>query len=144
MPSTQKPCAAYWASAGMIMSRTPQFLSARTTTSNDNNPQTTPRCLQTHNAVYNSPPKPSTFWPPPHLHHGAAEEDTHHSWVDQIIKDTQMSLSDAVTATHDRPSWRSLVRDATCPASQVSKQYAHGTMQNYCYQSGMINKTCGL
>ena len=23
-------------------------------------------------------PKPSTFWPPPHLHHGAVQEDTHH------------------------------------------------------------------
>ena len=33
-------------------------------------------------------------------------------WADQIIKDTQMSLSDAVIATQDRPSWRSLVRDA--------------------------------
>ena len=39
-------------------------------------------------------------------------------WADQIIKDTQMSLSDAVTATHDRTSWRSLVRDATHPATQ--------------------------
>ena len=29
--------------------------------------------------------------------------------------------SDAVLATHDRPSWRSLVRDFTCPATQLSK-----------------------
>ena len=27
-------------------------------------------------------------------------------WADQIVKDTQMSLSDAVTATHDRTSWK--------------------------------------
>ena len=33
-----------------------------------------------------------------------------------------MSLSDAVQATHDRPSWRALVRDATCPATQHLKQ----------------------
>ena len=31
-----------------------------------------------------------------------------------------MSLSDAVTATHDRPSWRSIVRDAMCPATQAT------------------------
>ena len=43
-------------------------------------------------------------------------------WADQIVKDMQMSLSDAVTATHDRTSWRSLVRDATRPATQASKQ----------------------
>ena len=30
-------------------------------------------------AVFNPAPKPSTFWPPPHLHHGAAHEDDHHS-----------------------------------------------------------------
>ena len=41
-------------------------------------------------------------------------------WADQIIKDTQMSLSDAVIATQDRPSWRSLVRDATRPATQAT------------------------
>ena len=41
-------------------------------------------------------------------------------WAEQIMKDTQMSLSDAVTATHDRPSRRSLVRDATCPATQAT------------------------
>ena len=39
-------------------------------------------------------------------------------WADQITNDTQMSLSDAVTATYDRTSWRSLVRDATRPATQ--------------------------
>ena len=38
----------------------------------------------------------------------------------QIIKDTQLSLSDAGIATQDRPSWRSLVRDATCPAMQAT------------------------
>ena len=43
-------------------------------------------------------------------------------WADQIIKDTQMSLSDAVIATQDRPSWRSLVRDATRPAMKQTKQ----------------------
>ena len=37
-------------------------------------------------------------------------------WADQIVKDTQMSL----TATHDRTSWRSLVR-ASCDASNLSK-----------------------
>ena len=36
-------------------------------------------------------------------------------------KYTQLSLSDAVTETHDRPSWRSLVHDATCPATHASK-----------------------
>ena len=41
-------------------------------------------------------------------------------WAGQIIKDTQMSLSDAVTATHDRTSWRLLVRDATRPATQAT------------------------
>ena len=41
-------------------------------------------------------------------------------WADQIIKDTQMSLSDAVITTQDRPSWRSLVRDATPPATQAT------------------------
>ena len=41
-------------------------------------------------------------------------------WADQIVKDMQMSLSDAVTATHDRTSWRSLVRDATRPATQAT------------------------
>ena len=41
-------------------------------------------------------------------------------WADQIVKDTQMSLSDAVTATQDRSSWRSLVRDATRPATQAT------------------------
>ena len=61
------------------------------------------------------------FWPPPHLHHGAAQEDVHHSaGPTRIIKDTQMSLSDAVIATQDRPSWRSLVRDATRPATQAT------------------------
>ena len=41
-------------------------------------------------------------------------------WADQIIKDIQMSLSDAVIATQDRPSLRSLVRDATRPATQAT------------------------
>ena len=41
-------------------------------------------------------------------------------WANQIVKDTQMSLSDAVTETHDRTSWRSLVRDATHPATQAT------------------------
>ena len=41
-------------------------------------------------------------------------------WADQIITDTQMSLSDAVTATYDRTSWRSLVRDATRPTTQAT------------------------
>ena len=41
-------------------------------------------------------------------------------WADQIVKDTQMSLRDAVTATQYRSSWRSLVRDATRPATQVT------------------------
>ena len=40
-------------------------------------------------------------------------------WADQILKCTQMSLSDAVTATHDIPSWRSIVGDATCPVTQA-------------------------
>ena len=41
-------------------------------------------------------------------------------WADQIVNDTQLSLSDAVTATKDRTSWRSLVRDATRPATQAT------------------------
>ena len=41
-------------------------------------------------------------------------------FADQFVKDTHMSLSDTVTATHDRTSWRSLVRDATGPATQAS------------------------
>ena len=41
-------------------------------------------------------------------------------WADQIVNDTQMSLSDAVTATQDRTFWRSLVRDATRPATQAT------------------------
>ena len=41
-------------------------------------------------------------------------------WADQIVRDTHMTLSDAMTATHDRPSWRSLVRDATRPATQAN------------------------
>ena len=41
-------------------------------------------------------------------------------WADQITKDTQLSRSAAVLATHDRPSWRSLVRDATCPTTQAT------------------------
>ena len=41
-------------------------------------------------------------------------------WADQIIKDTQMSLSEAVIATQDKPSRRSLVRDATRPATQAT------------------------
>ena len=42
-------------------------------------------------------------------------------WADQIVNDTQLSLSDAVTATQDRTSWRSLVRDATRPATQARR-----------------------
>ena len=41
-------------------------------------------------------------------------------WADQIVNDTQLSLSDAVTATQDKTSWRSLVRDATRPATQAT------------------------
>ena len=41
-------------------------------------------------------------------------------WADQIVNDTQLSLSDAVTATQDRTCWRSLVRDATRPATQAT------------------------
>ena len=41
-------------------------------------------------------------------------------WADQIVNDTQMSLIDAVTATYDRTSWRSLVRDATRPTTQAT------------------------
>ena len=41
-------------------------------------------------------------------------------WADQTVNDTQLSLSDAVTATQDRTSWRSLVRDATRAATQAT------------------------
>ena len=33
-----------------------------------------------------------------------------------------MSLSDAVPATHDRSSWRSLVRGAACPAARATSR----------------------
>ena len=46
-------------------------------------------------------------------------------WADQIIKVTQMSLSDAVIAIHDRPSLSSLVRDASCPTTQALRWSAH-------------------
>ena len=36
------------------------------------------RKLRTH-AACNPAPKPLAFWPPPHLHHGAAQEGIHHS-----------------------------------------------------------------
>ena len=48
----------------------------RTTTPNDNNSQKVPSDTS---AVCNPALKPSTFWPPSHLQHGAAHEDVHHS-----------------------------------------------------------------
>ena len=43
-----------------------------------------------------------------------------HCWTDQI-KETWMSLSDAVIATHAIPSWKALVRGATCPMTQTTQ-----------------------
>ena len=67
-------------------------------------------------------------------------------WADQIIKDTQMSLSDAVTATHDRPSWRSLVQcyvscDASNLSKHVSRQYTVGRGQWSAYAFLKISLT---
>ena len=39
-------------------------------------------------------------------------------WTDQIIKEIWMSLSDAVIATRAIPSWKALVRGATCPITK--------------------------
>ena len=92
----------------------------RTTTHNDNNSQTTSSAFghicrlqpgtQAIDILASTPP--STWHRPrgrPPLR-----------WADQIVNDTQLSLNDAVTATQDRTSWRSLVRDATRPATQAT------------------------
>ena len=117
-----KPSAAFWASAGTITSRTHQYLSAQ-----DNPPPltTTIRKLrlsafghicrlqpgtQAIDILASTPP---TSWRRPRGRPPLR-------WADQIIKDTQMSLSDAVIATQDRPSWRSRVRDATRAATQAT------------------------
>ena len=86
-----------------------------TTSSNDNNTQTASEWLQAH--MLSTIQRASTFWPPPHIHHRRCPPLR---WADQITKDTQLSRSAAVLATHDRPSWRSLVRDATCPTTQAT------------------------
>ena len=91
----------------------------RTTTPNDNNSQTTSKCLRTH--------LPSATRHSSHRHSGLhptfkmapLKRRPPLRWADQIVNDTQLSLSDAVTATQDRTSWISLVRDATCPATQA-------------------------
>ena len=74
----------------------------RTTPLNDNNPQTTSKCLRTHlsSATRHSSHRHSGLHPtyimaPP-------KRTSATPWADQIIKDTQMSLSDAVIATQDR------------------------------------------
>ena len=92
----------------------------RTTTPNDNNPQTTSKCLRTHlpsatrtQAIDIMASIPPSSWRRPR---GCPPL----RWADQIVKDTQMSLSDAVTATQDRTSWRSHVRDATRPGTQAT------------------------
>ena len=121
MPSTQKPSAAFWASAGTITSRTHQYLSVQ-----DNPPLTTTirklrltafghicRLQPGTQAIDILASTPPTSWRRPRGRPPLR-------WADQIIKDTQMSLSDAVIATQDRPSWRSLVRDATRPATQAT------------------------
>ena len=92
----------------------------RTTPLNDNHPETTSKCLRTH---LSSVTRHSS-----HRHSGlhptyimAPPKRTSMTPLGRpIIKDTQMSLSDAVIATQDRPSWRSLVRDATRPATQAT------------------------
>ena len=58
-------------------------------------------------------PKPSTCRPPLHHHHGAVQDDAHHfaAWADQVMTNTQLSLRDAGLSTHEKPSWRSVVRD---------------------------------
>ena len=63
----------------LIRQERPNTLPPRTTTTNDNNPYTTSRCLRTHMPSAKPVPKPSTCWPPPNLRHGAAQEDAHHS-----------------------------------------------------------------
>ena len=64
-------------------------------------------------------------------------------WAEQIIKDTHMPLGDAVTATHDMPSWRSLVHDATCPATQanLSKQVSNYRNRVYGCQFALVSVT---
>ena len=92
----------------------------RTTPLNENNPQTTSKCLRTHlsSATRHSSHRHSGLHPPTSWRRPRGRPPLR--WADQIIKDTQMSLSDAVIATQDRPSWRSLVRDATRPATQAN------------------------
>ena len=90
----------------------------RTTPYNDNNPQTS--CLRTH--------VPSTTWHPTIDILVSTPPSTWRRWADQITKDTQLSLSDAVIVTHDIPSWRSLVRNATGLATQVPQVSKHWLM----------------
>ena len=92
----------------------------RTTTPNDNNSQTTSKCLRTH--------LPSATRHSSHRHDGlyptfsmAPPKRTSTTPLGRPNRQrTHMFLSDAVTATQDRTSWRSLVRDATRPATQAT------------------------
>ena len=92
-----------------------------TTTPNNNNPQTTSVSAFGHicrlqpgtQAIDILTSTPPSSWRRPRGRPPLC-------WADQIVKDTQMSLSDAVTATYDRTSWRSLVRDAMRPAMQAT------------------------
>ena len=71
----------------------------RTTTSNDNNLQATPKCIRTH--------LPSATRHPIHRHAGLHPPSSccrprgrpPLRWADQIVDDTHMPLGDAVTAT---------------------------------------------
>ena len=91
----------------------------RKTTPNDNNPKTTSKCLRTHlpSATRHSSHRHSGLHPT--LIMAPPKGRPPLRWADQIVKDGQVS-SDAVTATHDRTSWRSLVRDATRLATQAT------------------------
>ena len=90
----------------------------RTTTPNDNNSQTTSKCLRTHLQPGTKAIDILASTPPSTWHRPRGRPPLR--WADQIVNDTQLSLSDAVTATQDRTSWRSLVRDATRPAMQAT------------------------
>ena len=83
---------------------------------NDNNPQNTPKCLRTQLPFQSIDILTST--PPSSWRRPRGRSPLR--WADQIVKDTHMSMSDAVTATHDITSWRSLVRDATHPVTQAT------------------------
>ena len=92
----------------------------QTTTTNDNNPQATPKCIR-HicrlqpgtQAIDILVSKPPSSWRRPRVRPPLR-------WADQTVNDTQMSLCDALSATYNRTSWRSLVCDATRHTTQTT------------------------